>query len=62
MVCEKHKPVAVKAEPVDSATGAERKGITCFINNPSKSICPRDPCEAVFRAMAAMDQVSEVPL
>lgn len=55
-------PVAVETKPVHRAAGAERQWVACFVDDPSKGVGSWDSGQAVFGAMAAVDQVSEVPL
>jgi len=55
-------PVAVEAESVHGAAGAERQRVTRLVNDASEGIGTRDSGQTILRAMAAMDQVGEVPL
>lgn len=56
-VCIKEKPVAVETEPVHSAAGAERQGVTRLVDDTSKGVCAGDSGQAVLGTMATMDQV-----
>lgn len=58
----KQRPVAVEAEPVHGAAGAECQRVACLVDNTSKGVGTRDPGQSVLRTVAAVDQVGEVPL
>ena len=58
----KCRPVAVEAEPVDGAAGAERQRVTCLVDNAGKGVGTGDSGQTVLRTVAPVDQVGEVPL
>lgn len=56
------RPVAVEAEPVHGAAGAERQGVTRLVDDTGECVCAGDSGQTVLGAVAAVDQVGQVPL
>lgn len=54
--------MAVETQPVYRAAGTERQRVARLVHNASKGVGAGNSGEAVFRAMATVDQVGEVPL
>lgn len=54
--------MAVETQPVYRAAGTERQGVARLVHNAGKGVGAGDSGKAVFRTMATMDQVGEIPL
>lgn len=55
-------PVAVEAEPVHHAAGAESQGVAGLIDNPHEGVGTRDSRQPVLGAVAAMHEVCQITL
>lgn len=55
-------PVAVEAEPVHHAAGAERKRIAGLIDDSHEGVGARDSRQPVLGAVTAVHKVCQIPL
>lgn len=54
--------MTVETESVHHATGTEGKRVTRLVDNAHKCIGSWDPRQSVFRTVAAMHKVRQIPL
>lgn len=54
--------MAVEAEPVHHAAGAERKRIAGLIDDSHEGVGARDPRQPVLGAVTAVHKVCQIPL
>lgn len=62
IVRPKEKPVTVETQSVHGATGAESQGVTRLVDDAGKGVSTGNTGQSIFRTMAPVDQVGQIPL